>query len=513
METNNVIPSQTLMIDKSVYIIIGATIVAVVISVALYVLYKKYMNESEAATTFENAKTDTKIDLNRATNTSIVDYLNTLKVVQGSDLTKLETDLKQMMNEMLKIQSKKIDKNKNSIRSNKRDILVNKFMSSGNKSNVSLLEDDMQLLRRSVSYNTAKIIIRFMDEYNAKFSSTSFEQDMVLNTNMFGLLDDNVYKLFDKYADKPDIFMKTHKEPLLNIVHLLMTQFEISVFYNDMDSINYTNYNSQKTPIETYIKQNHMKIDLTNHASYILKDYVPILLDYLNTNEPTIRNHVNNLMVNFYKDVPSTTHFNEFLTRLEVEEFIKDDTHLFTIILRNVLKTKYVNWANYKNELLKYNIFTKETMKLLFVLIPEYLIMIKYQSPNNIRKYADYIDSEYFLNISVNFLNQSNIKNFSNILSMFRCSNRTTNFNKKNDALKLTLSEGSGITTNRHTSFENMLNIYNTIVNNNPAAGVSFDLRNLTIDDFICEPDTISTPGNEMRILPIQTTSSPTDTI
>jgi hypothetical protein len=133
-------------------------------------------------------------------------------------------------------------------------------------------------------------------------------------------------------------------------------------------------------------------------------------------------------------------------------------------------------------------------MKLLFVLIPEFLIMIKYQSPNNITKYSKFIDSEYFLNISDTFLNQSNIKNFSVILSMFTCRNNTTYINKKNDALKLTLSEGSGIKTERHVLFEKMLEKYKITVNNNPAAGIDNYSNTLTINDFLCNPE------NEMSI-------------
>ena len=195
-------------------------------------------------------------------------------------------------------------------------------------------------------------------------------------------------------------------------------------------------------------------------------------------------------MVNFYSTIPTVKYFNEFLTNLEVEDFITDDNHLFTIILKRVLEDNFVNWANYTEKLLKYEIFSKETMKLLFVLIPEFLIMIKYQHMNNVTKYTDYIKSEYFIKMDENKLGPSNISNFINILGMFKCRNKSMYFNKKNEALKIYLSENvTSFNTEQHKQFTSMLVDVNEAMKILPAY-VDATIEEMNLNDFICKPIT-----------------------
>jgi hypothetical protein len=485
----NSLPIQELAIDKNVYIILGATILMVVISIVIYFLYKKYAQESEYNEDYDKSKTDLKIEINSSANKAIVNYLNTLEVVQGSDLINLQTEMESMIQNKLTEQLKKININKSFIRENRVDVVSNGFVTGINRTKIDSIEKDVRLLRQSVSYNHSKIIIRFMDEYHEKYSATPDEKDLVLGTNFFGLFQEDVYKLFDKHGDGPDTFIKTHQEELLKRVKWMLSVYNISDYYNEMESINFTNYGSGVLPIYTHIKNNSLKIDLKKHAKYIFNDYLESLLNYINSNEAPIRSKVDILMVGFYKGVPDVNNFNEFLTRLEVEDFIRDDNHLFTIIMKRVLENKFVNWANFSTQLMKYQIFSKETMKLLFVLIPEYLIMIKYQHMNNVTKYNLYINSKYFINMpEKHYINQTNIANFNKILNMFRCMNKQTNFNKKNEALKINLSENNtSLDTVQHEKFKRMIDNFNTVVRNHPTA-TDGSIVELDFDDFLCTP-------------------------
>ncbi|QOI90296.1 hypothetical protein QKU58_gp035 [Pyramimonas orientalis virus] len=481
-------PTNELVIDKNVYILLGVAILIVIMIIVIYYLYKWYSNKTEADEEYDKSKTDLKIALNATSNKAIMDYLNTLKVVQGSDIHNMEQKLTVLINKLHKEHTNEIAKNKREITSNGNSVRFNRTRITDNKNKINRLKSDVNFIRRSINYDTTKILIRFIDQYkNKRPMSSKDERDLILDSQLFGLLSKDVYKLFDRYSDTPDLFVKNHLDDLLNCTYLILSSFQIGNYIDDsvFKLHTKTNYNSKIPPLFTYILKHNADIDMTNHATFFVRDYLPTLLQYIVANTTTIFNQVDELMINYYKTIPKVEFFNEFLISEEVSQIhqlLDNDEHLFTKIARATLaskmSSKLMDWKTYKQELLKSKEFTPATFRVLFVLIPEYLIMMKYQHSEN--KYARYIESEYFLYMPEDFLNQTNILNFSTILELFKCDF----VNNTNTTLKKTLSDGfSKIFSDKRTTFEDVIEQYNSVVEDNQsivADGI------VVFDDFVC---------------------------
>lgn len=195
-------------------------------------------------------------------------------------------------------------------------------------------------------------------------------------------------------------------------------------------------------------------------------------------------------MVAFYQNIPSIEFFNNFLTNLSVDTFINNNEHLFTKCMKKVTEGLYTNWTVFKQNTLN-TMFNPTERKLLFVLIPEYLMMMNYNLYKQ-NKYVKYIDSDYFLNMNSNYLNVNNIVNFATILKKFQCYSDYANI--RNNALKIFLSESlSALCTTRHDKFINQfLQRYNNTVN---AATTRFAANTkplVTYNNFVCDaPDNV----------------------
>lgn len=475
--------------NEDVLMILGVTIVFLIMAGVIYYMYSKYSESSEEDTEYNSSKKSLRIQMNADTNKAIVDYLNTLKVVQGTDLTSLETSLKEFVTNLVDTQAHRITDNEQKIDSNKDDITVNRIQRNKNKTDIAKLNDDILFLRKGISYDTAKIIIKFINEYENKYAMTTSQKNMLINTNLLGLFDTVVFKLFDKDADKPDVFINKYKDLLLSNMNMLFTEFNVMNYYTNLDNLEYTSYNSLKPYIYTYIETNKDNISFENNSkvSYIITEYMPKLITYIINNKLQIFEDIDTLMLKYFEPVPNTTYFNEFLTTVDIKDVINDNDHLFTKCMQNVTQGLYTNWTNFKEKVLTNKVlFNDYELKLLFVLIPEYLMMMKY-NVDNLGKYGKYVDSQYFMNMPSNYLNRLNIVNFHSILKFFKC--ETSHTNIRNEALKIFLSDNlSSLCTVKHTKFINeFLEKYREVVNNN--VSVLGDVNDYLLDytNFVCD--------------------------
>ena len=465
------------------------SVLAVIILVAMlsYYVYKKYSKKTKDYMDYDNSKKELRIDVNTETNKAIVDYLNTLKVVQGTDLTNLENSMREFVLNLINEQSRKIEQNKQDISNNQNNIKINKAIRENiNQPKIQKLESEIKFLRKGIKYDIVKIIMKFVNEYENKYTMTTNQKNMFINTSFVGLLNEDVYKLFDKQVDEPDIFIKKYNDSLLENTEILLNEFNFMDGYGNISNLHYTAYTSNIPYLYSYILNNKDDISFESNTKkdYIIKDYIPLLLRYIINNRLQIYEDIDNLMTNYYANIPKITFFNEFLTSVNIDDVINNNNHLLTKCMKRITAPLYTNWTSFKQDV---NVmFTPKEMKLLFVLIPEYLMMMNYNT-YKLNKYVKYIESDYFMNMPSNYLNTNNIENFANILEKFTCTDAFNNI--MNDSLKIYLSESlSTLCTTRHSKFINEFLIkYNNEVS---AATSKFSADNkplLEYNNFVCE--------------------------
>lgn len=469
--------------------VIMLSVLAVIIIMAMlsYYVYTNYLKKTEDDMDYDDSKKSLKIDVNAETNKAIVDYLNTLKVVQGTDLTDLEDSMKSFVLNLVNEQSQKIEQNKQDIADNKNKITINKAVRENiNQPKIQNLENEISFLRKGIKYDIVKIIIKFVNEYENKYTMTTNQKNMFINTAFVGLLNEDIYKLFDKQVDEPDIFIKNYKDTLLENVEILLNEFNFMDYYVNINNLHYTAYTTNMPYVYSYILENKddISFESTTKKNYIIKEYIPLILRYIINNRLQIYEDIDNIMTNYYANIPSITFFNQFLTSVNINDVINDNNHILTKCMKRITAPLYTSWTSFKQEV--NTIYTPKEMKLLFVLIPEYLMMMNYNT-YKLNKYVKYMESDYFLNMPSNYLNTNNIENFAVILDKFTCTDRFDNI--INNALKIYLSESlSTLCTTRHTKFINeFLMRYNNEVN---AATSKFTADNkplLDYQNFVCE--------------------------
>ena len=472
--------------------IIMLSVLAVIIIMAMlsYYVYTKYLKKTEDDMDYDDSKKELKIDVNSETNKAIVDYLTTLKVVQGTDLTDLEDSMKEFVLNLINEQTQKIEQNKQDITTNKNKITINKAVRENiNQPKIQNLETELSFLRKGIKYDIVKIIIKFVNEYENKYTMTTDQKNMFINTTFVGLLNEDIYKLFDKQVDEPDIFIKNYKNTLLENAEILLNEFNFMDCYVNINNLHNTAYTSNMPYIYSYILENKDDISFESVAkkNYIIKEYIPLLLRYIINNRLQIYEDIDNLMTNYYANIPNIVFFNQFLTSININDVINNNDHILSKCMKRITEPLYTSWTSFKQEV--NTMYTPKEMKLLFVLIPEYLMMMNYNT-YKLNKYVNYIESDYFMNMPSNYLNTNNIENFAIILDKFTCNDIYNNI--INDSLKIYLSESlSTLCTTRHTKFINeFLMKYNNEVN---AATSKFTADNkplLEYHNFVCEVPT-----------------------
>lgn len=486
------VPESMLNTDTDLITLLGFVVIFVIMVIVIYYLYNYYKEDGIIDDELKKTDTDLKIEMNSDANVAVVEYLNTLKIVQGKDLTDLESSMKTFILDLVRKQSKKINTNREDISDNNDKIVINRIARVNNQEDIRTLKKDMNFLRKGMNFDIAKIIVSFINEYENKYAMTSSQKDMLINTNMLGLFDNIIFKLINNDTDKPDLFIKKYKESLMTNINMLLTEYNFMNYYVKIDKLEYTSYNSLIPYMYTYLESNrlNMNFDREDKIEYIMNDYIPKLINYMTSNRLQIFNDIDTLMLYYYEDIPEISFFNEFLTTINILDVLDNNDHLFTKCIRKITEGLYENsnWRTFKGIIRNNKLFNKYELKLLFVLIPEYMMMMMYNSTENIVKYNKYIESPFLMNIPTNYLNGTNIVNFNKILRMFVCNKDDNIGNERNDSLKIYLSDKlSTICTNKHKKFiDEFLPYYNNIVRSNTATVVTDDYL-LKYNDFICE--------------------------
>jgi hypothetical protein len=479
----------------------GVIIIMVVVFVGSYILYKKFKEKSENDTDYEGAKTNLQSTLNSETSKNIIAYINTIQTVHGNELVELKEQLEAKIAKLEMQSNKKINDNKTKIDYNKATSLSNIKRSGLLKNDIKANETRINKLRQSIEYDDIKIILAYIEGYIQRFAvTTPVQKNMLLSTNLLGLLE--YYDLFTNYQHSPDLLIKDKKIEIDVIINKLLTQFIIYPYYVDIEKIHLTNYNTiniNDVPVINYISKN--REFLTLNTDFILKTYLPKLIDYIIQNLLDIYNDIDILINSYFMNYPVTldnntksSYFNTFFTSINIDELLLDDNdHLITKIIKYVYKDNYSDWSDFKIRIANFQILNRESLYLLFNLIPEYLIMMKYNL-DNVNKYDSFSNSELLINIPETKLTSLNIKNFHDILEYFTCANE----NFRNDGLKIKLSDSlTTMYTVRRQLFENTFIPKYTKAVNKFSVSMNGSLP-FTFDNFVCDPI-----GEEVSINPI----------
>ena len=495
------------MVNEQLFFIVTGILFTLIIALLIFILFNRYqlqkLDEHANNVTYNQDKLDTDASISFELNKSIIEYINSLEIIGGEDLRKLKKDLTTLMNRLHKDNKSLIRKNKNNINNNKEKQTIASIKIKKNQNDISNLNNRLMYLRKGVEFKMAKIQLKFIEEYEKKRGISENNKNMLISTQLMGLYNDMVYTtMIDSNMERPDLFITENKEKLFDILDMLLNKFSISNYIgyssdNDKNpihkKINNTNYDSDLPYIYTYIQENREHLHLSGtEIQFILNIYLPRLISYIANNSISIYETIDTMMLNHYANIPNiSSFFNEFLTSIDLQTIVYDSNHLFTIMMKYILKDVYseTKWSDYvRNNLLS----SQKSLKLshlLYILLPEYLIMMKYNIDYN-EKYHKYIESDYFIQMNNITLNSSNIVNFNKILQYFTCD--AENKNMRNNALKIFLSDKlSYMFTNKRHQFEHeFLPLYNQVVRTSTSV-ISID-KTLNFTDFVCDPKIIS---------------------
>lgn len=495
------------MVDEQLFFLVTGILFTLIIALLIFILfnrnYLRQLDEQANNVNYNQDKLNTNTSLSFELNKNIIEYINSLEIIGGEDLNKLRTDLTTLMEQLHQDNANLIHDNTKAIRENEDKNSITRIKTRNNKNDIRDLYDKLRYLRKGVEFKMAKIQLKFIEEYEKKRGISENDKNMLVNTQLMGVYNELIYAtMFDSNMEKPDIFIKDNKETLFNILDMLLNEFGISNYYgysshNDNypihKKLNNTNYGSDFPYIYTYIRDNHEYMELSEtNIQFILGTYFPRLISYITNNSNIIYDTIDDMMIKHYEKIPNiSTFFNEFLTSIELQTIVDDSNHLFTIIMKYILNNLYTesNWSDYVGNLLSSH-KSRKLSHLLYILLPEYLIMMKYNIDYN-EKYHKYIQSDYFLNINNIRLNSSNIVNFNKILQHFTCQD-DKNENLRNDALKIFLSDKlSYMFTNKRYKFEQeFLPLYNQVVRTSTSV-ISTD-KTFQFTDFVCDAQIVN---------------------
>lgn len=497
------------------------TVFVIVLLMFIYFNYKRISElekDNEQIKYYQN-KNEVNDNLSFEVNKNIIDYINSLKIIKGSELDAVQKNVLNEINKLKKLHHKEIKQVSKNIKDNKDKIKINKIKISTNKDNISDNLNRIYRLRTAVKYDLDKLLIRFIKEFLKKYDVTTNNQTLLYDTKLFGSFLDYspVLLLFDNGLDKPDKILFDNTERIFPLLHKLLNNYQIQNYTNKI--IFETNYLKLKDTSSNYIYHKglkelminvplHAKINsiiqddtkevinwFSNNIPFLFDIYLPRLLNYIDINKIFIFNKIDEMMVNYFSTFPSFEYFNEFFTHITLSDIQNDRNHLLNILRRYIFED--VN-KNKENEIIN----NEHLYKILIVLLPEMLFMMKYNI-DYANKYQKLIVSEYFINIPTldSRVDQKfNLVNFVNFIKYFTCKSVAHNGNTqtyeaskekenyRNIALKLYLSENMAyVNTSTRYHFENTFlnNVNDAILSRSDiiTADSKFDY-----EEFVCNP-------------------------
>ena len=408
-------------------------IVIAIISYAVYFIYKNLIQnivdeEVEAVVDDSDpireimeyqANLNKRVNLNTQISQKLVDYL----VKEESDEFDHESA------------SRTISSNEDKIEQNKLRIAELSDKNEQYASTLKAVEDNIAHVQRTVRYETNLVMAPFMKEYGSKYGVTNAQKSMLLETNLFGLVDPVVMQCFNGVT--PIDITTKHKDAAFELIQTLLNDYQVMNYGVTAKNVNRTFYESRLPAAYTYANLHHHDIDLSKHAEFMLTSYLPRLISYVNNNIASIIENVDQIMLDYFAHPRAiNTHFNEFLTDMNVEDFIYDESHLFTVVAKHAMRMLYteedVSWMAFKREL--GTRFTPSELKLLLVLIPEFVIMVKYDmvyfNYTHRLPYENLIRRYFLNNLMLERILSSRdtltIQNMNSMLARFKCSEWNT---------------------------------------------------------------------------------------
>jgi hypothetical protein len=308
---------------------------------------------------------DVGLKFSKETSKSIIEFLNTLNVEQIKSLPNLIS----INASIAKLDHRSQDKE------------------------ISTLRNNINLLRRNVSYNLNRLTIDFIDSYVESCSPnlpditlTSVEKNVFQKTYVFGLFSNVMNEIFDIEA-----ITRTYKLAICNIVttlktHLLTSFNSSSIVIDNLEKVIFTNYGTNTDeaytslpviPLYEYIDENKHELYTVlkdeSLRSFIFEIYFPELLSFVLFKKNEIFSYVDRMMVNFfnhhktgsvYGPANPFVYFNQFFLEYDVSDNVRND--LITLLKRNI-NSDTVNIP--EDSILS---------KVLYLYIPEMIIMCFY---------------------------------------------------------------------------------------------------------------------------------------
>jgi hypothetical protein len=525
------------------------TVFVIVLLMFIYFNYKRIseLEKDNDQIKFYQNKNEINDNLSFEVNKNIIDYINSLKIIKGSELDAVQKNVLNEINKLKRLHRKEIKQVSENINQNEEKIKVNKMKINLNKENIDDNLNRIYKLRTAVKYDLDKLLIRFIKEFMKKYDITENNQMLLYKSRLFYSYIDYspIILLFDNGLDKPDKILFDNSERIFPLLHKLLNNYQIQNYTNDIIfETNYLNINDSISNNYLYhegFKSWILKVPLyneifkiisddnkdvinwfTNNIPFIFDIYLPRLLNYVDINKVFIFNKIDEMMLNYFSKFPSFKYFNEFFTHITLSDIQNDRNHLLNILKKYIFED--VN-KDKENEIIN----NEHLYKMLIVLLPEMLFMMKYNI-DYANKYQKIIVSEYFVNVPTldSRIDQNfNLVNFVNFVKSFTCKSVAHNGEKvltsikekenyRNIALKLYLSENmSYIETSTRRNFENVFlkKLNDTILYNTQI--ITRD-KVFKYEDFICNPYNKNcvdeeTCNEKISIKPITETLDETD--
>lgn len=444
--------------DQSIlkFSLIGIIII-LLITVIILALYNRHAIAKIKVNFNDNTVYQDKLENNselvEKLNISIIDYINSLKIPDGKELNKFKNDTNSILSKLNVQMSKKneeINSLKVKIESNDKVINLNNKKNiqliDANKKTISSIRDDLLSLRQGNAFDMIKVSINILTEFDDKYYPIDKNmKSLLVKTNLLFIT--IPIGLSNDYNVKPVIGLMTYKPQLFTIIDLIIKHFDISLILDNCYYYFESNYGHPFAKGTMLSKQldkllnkdmRYSKSITTKHLNFIYNIYLPRLLNYIINNKKNIYNQIDEMMINYYYEnkYGEYDHFNEFFTSIKLSDVLIDTSGKYKLIvniMKAVHKEKYEEFSsklftdNNKNE--NENHFESQWNTLLYILLPEFLIMLNYNTDfKQHNPYLKFLNSKSFSNISDYYLSSGDqASKYIALLSMFSCEDSIVN--------------------------------------------------------------------------------------
>lgn len=408
----------------------------------------------------------------------LVDRVNMNTKMNKAFYKYLETERDEDLKNAASIQA-----NVSNIEKNTESVSALKKAKRETKALLDTVKMDITSLRDATTYDTERISSSFVKKFEKKYDLNHKQKRMIFDTQLLGMLNPIVLRAFP--STSPDLFIEQHQTDVAELVRVLLHEFEIGKYHHSAKEHNITHYGTEIPVVVQHMSVHANTINLDEKLEFIVESYLPRLVAYIDTNINTIIDDVDTMMDEYFSNYPFVRYLSEFLTRSKPSDFLADESHILTMIAKHSMRMFYteldITWYSFK-----YNIathFTSAEITLLFVLVPEFLIMIKYN-----QDYFNYKKEHAFTPLIKKFLfsprkdlNIGNLENYSSIIHMFKCG-------EDNLLNKILLSH---LKNDKHsTAFQELfLEKYNKMVKMSADVGKTLDISFFTSCDTLNSDD------------------------